>query len=164
MSGEFNWVCSYVALDGGCYSAFCPWIFPASRMSSAQGTRQEFIQIKHLLWMMMLIFWSLSLDASSLSWMLGQTVERIFVNCLILYKNAPWRSSMVCLCGIGIEPNPRWAQRFTQIEKAYHYGVEGQESSGFEKVPAIAPQTSRFSGAMSDSPVPSRQIKNMCGF
>ena len=69
--------------------------------------------------------------------MLGQIVERIFVNCLSLIctrMHPTCRSSMVCLamhlfdlslrvsqglCGIGIEPNPRWAQRFTQIEKAY---------------------------------------------
>ena len=86
---------------------------------------------------MWLIFWSLSLDASSFSWMLDQIVERIFVNCFLphLYQNAPYLqifdgmfgnasfrsqpSSVTGLCGIGIEPNPRWAQRFTQIEKAY---------------------------------------------
>ena len=76
------------------------WIYPASRMSCAQRTCQEYIQIKHLLWMMMLIFWILSLDASSFSWMLGQIVERIFVNCLSLIctrGHPTWRSSMVCL-------------------------------------------------------------------
>ena len=38
------------------------------------------------------------------------------------FGNASFRSqpsSVTGLCGIGIEPNPRWAQRFTQIEKAY---------------------------------------------
>ena len=39
-----------------------------------------------------------------------------------MFGNASFRSqpsSVTGLCGIGIEPNPRWAQRFTQIEKAY---------------------------------------------
>ena len=38
------------------------------------------------------------------------------------FGNASFRSqpsSVTGLCGLGIEPNPRWAQRFTQIEKAY---------------------------------------------
>ena len=40
-----------------------------------------------------------------------------------MFGNASFRSqpsSVTGLCAIGIEPNPRWAQRFTQIEKAYH--------------------------------------------
>ena len=40
-----------------------------------------------------------------------------------MFGNASFRSqpsSVTGLCAIGFEPNPRWAQRFTQIEKAYH--------------------------------------------
>ena len=40
-----------------------------------------------------------------------------------MFGNASFRSqpsNVTGLCAIGIEPNPRWAQRFTKIEKAYH--------------------------------------------
>ena len=139
------------------------------------------------LWMMRLIFWSLSLDASSFSWMLGQIVERIFVNCLSLIctrMHPTCRSSMVCLAmhlfdlslrvsqvyvALGsnlTQDGPKDLHRLRRLTRLW-----GRRSSGSRKRSAIAPKTSLFGvkrlpqPTISDSPVPTGQSKSiMCGF
>ena len=156
------------------------WRFSCQRLTpkatAALRRNPWFNEKRSLLWMMTLIFWSLSLDASSFSWMLGQIVERIFVNCLSLIctrVHPTCRSSMlrlamhlfdlslrVSLVYVALGSNltqdgPKDLHRLRRLTRLW-----GGRSSGSGKRSAIAPQTSLFGvtmlpkPTMKDSPVP----------
>ena len=82
-----------------------------------------------------------------------------------MFGNASFRSqpsSVTGLCGIGIEPNPRWAQRFTQIEKAYQtmgwkvkWLPKAVSNRGVKRLPKPT---------ILDSPVPRGESIRLSGF